>query len=141
MQTPWIPLGGLEITVVWSAGCETDNAFALFPTTLPLTNALATVQWSDVEKADERFCGCCGRPCSLLRITSGCGSEVRRVVEVTGRLASCYVSIADRTCACGANPSRRGRRPATRARCASCAENSGSARRNHRRHSDRCRLR
>ena len=62
MQTPWIPLGGLEITAVWSAGCEPDNAFARFPTTLPLTYALATAQWSDVEKADERFCGCCGGP-------------------------------------------------------------------------------
>ena len=53
LDTSW----GLEITAVWSAGCETGNAYARFPTTLPLTNALATVQWSDVEKADERFCG------------------------------------------------------------------------------------
>ena len=29
------------------------------------------------------------------------------MVEVTARLASCYVSTADRACACGADPSRR----------------------------------
>ena len=29
------------------------------------------------------------------------------MVEVTARLASCYVSTADRACACGANPSHK----------------------------------